>query len=587
MIRFILLLVFTAPLFFHAQEEVLTIGMTAAERELMKTYSFATEQPRGVTTPPQGNLRTMAEWEEVDYLLVTWVPQYRNTLTGIVDAAVKECKVLIISNNPSSVTSHLTNNNVALDSVVILERGYNTIWIRDYAANTVYKDWNDSLILVDWIYNRPRPLDNGAPSAYAEFLDIPLYQMTEAPTDVIATGGNFMSDGFGTAFSSNLILDENEAGNSFNVTPKTEEDIDAIFQQFMGVDTYIKMENLPYDAIDHIDMHMKLLDEETLLVSEYPEGVADGPQIEANLAYVLDNFMSVYGTPYRVVRIPSPPSTSGLYPDQNGYYRTYANQVFVNNTVIVPFYREEYDTIAERILSEALPGYTIAGVNVDGASGETLIAMGGAIHCITHSIGTQAPLMISHQRLVDTYDTLNAYEVNAYISHRSDIKSATLYYRTEQDGAYMSVAMSATEDENWTALLPAQASGTTVQYYIEAEANSGKVQQRPMPAPEGYWEFNVLGEETVGLTTNAIIKKPVYPNPASAMTVVPVYGLNGEKGTIELIDATGRTVEVIHNGNFALGEKNYFFDAANYAKGTYSVKIMSNKRIENHNLVIF
>jgi agmatine/peptidylarginine deiminase len=561
--------------------------MTEEERQSLSTYTFSTEQPRGITTPPEGNLRNMAEWEETDYLLITWVPQYRNTLTGIVAAAVKECKVLIISNNPSSVESHLTGANVALDSVEIIDRGYNTIWIRDYAANNVYKNWNDSLILVDWIYNRPRPLDNSAPSAHAEHLDIPLYQMTTAPTDVIGTGGNYMSDGFGTAFSSNLILDENKAGNSFNVTPKTEEELDEIMQNFMGIDTYIKMTNLPYDDIHHIDMHMKLIDEETLLVSEYPEGVADGPQIEANLAYVLENFNSVYGTPFRVIRIPSPPSTGGLYPDQNGYYRTYANQVFVNNTVIVPYYREEFDTIAERILTEAMPGYKIVGVNVDGANGEQLIAMGGAIHCITHSIGTQAPMIISHQRLRNTYDTLNAYEVNAYMSHRSEIKAATLYYRTEDGGAYTAINMTQTDAENWSALIPAQASGTKIQYYVEGEANSGKIQQRPMPAPEGYWEFKVLGGETVGLTEYNIDKKAVYPNPANAMTVIPVVGISGEQGTISLIDAIGRTVEVIHEGSFELGEKNYFFDAGNYAKGTYSVKIRTNKRIENHNLVIF
>jgi hypothetical protein len=50
------------------------------------------------------------------------------------------------------------------------------------------------------------------------------------------------------------------------------------------------MPELPYDNISHIDMHMKLLDEETLLVSRYPDGVADGPQINQNINYVLNNF---------------------------------------------------------------------------------------------------------------------------------------------------------------------------------------------------------------------------------------------------------------------------------------------------------
>ena len=68
--------------------------------------------------------------------------------------------------------------------------------------------------------------------------------------------------------------------------------------EFMGITNYIKMEELPFDAIHHIDMHMKLLNEETLLVAEYPEGVSDGPQIEENLQYILDNFTTKYGTPF-------------------------------------------------------------------------------------------------------------------------------------------------------------------------------------------------------------------------------------------------------------------------------------------------
>ncbi len=102
-----------------------------------------------------------------------------------------------------------------------------------------------------------------------------------------------MSDGMGTAFASSLILDENEFGNPYNVSVKTESQIDGILSDFMGIDRYIKMNPLPYDVIHHIDMHMKLLDEETLIVGEYPAGVADGPQIEANIQYVLNNFQKL------------------------------------------------------------------------------------------------------------------------------------------------------------------------------------------------------------------------------------------------------------------------------------------------------
>ncbi|MEX2484099.1 MAG: agmatine deiminase family protein [Brumimicrobium sp.] len=582
-----LLLSFLITLLYVSGQEPLPIWMTDEEKSEMSTYEFSSySTERGTTTPPQGNLRTMAEWEEIDYLLVTWVPNYSSTLTGIVEAAVNECKVLIITPDETDVESTLQNAGVLTDSVVYLDRDYNSIWMRDYAANTVYKDWNDSLILVDWIYNRPRPLDNGAPEAYANFLNIPLYQMTESPTDVIATGGNFMADGFGTGFSSKLITDENAAGNGFGVTPKTEQELNDIFDDFMGISNYIKVERLPYDDIDHIDMQIKLLDEETLLVSEYPDGVADGPQIEANLDYILDNYTSVYGTPYRVIRIPAPPSTGDLYPDNNGHYRTYANQVFVNNTVIVPFYREEYDTIAQRILEEAMPGYNIVGVNVDYDSGETLIASGGAIHCITHAVGVQDPLMISHQRLEDTDDNLNPYEVTAYISHRSGIESATLYYKVGQSGSYQSVSMTDVGNDDWQGLIPAQNGEVDIYYYVEAESNSGKTGVRPMPAPNGFWKFTVFEEDDASLKSHKTEELQIYPNPASAITVIPVKADHDEEGIIELVDATGRRVELVYEGKFPQGKKNHFIDANKYAEGTYSVRIVTNRRLETHALVI-
>lgn len=71
-----------------------------------------------------------------------------------------------------------------------------------------------------------------------------------------------MSDGFGTAFSSMLTDQENPT--------LTASQIDTIMKKFMGINRYIRFPTCPYDGIHHIDMHMKLLDEETLLVGQYP-----------------------------------------------------------------------------------------------------------------------------------------------------------------------------------------------------------------------------------------------------------------------------------------------------------------------------
>ena len=571
-------------LFAQAQEEILPRGLTKEEKALFERGDFQLYQPdRGITSPPPfQNLRCMAEWEEIQALTIAWVG-YPGILKQIVAAAQTETQVIILSEDPQATENYLLSNQGTtalpnLDNVTIVNAQYDSVWMRDYAANPVYGSEVDDLILVDWIYNRPRPNDDASPEAIAAELNIPLYTLTEAPTDLVNTGGNWMSDGFGTAFASELILEENAVNNPYNVTPKSVNDIDAIMTEWLGIDRYIKMTTLPYDGIHHIDMHMKLLDEETLLVGEYPEGIADGPQINANIEYVLNNFQSKWGTPFKVVRIPMPPSTSGLWPSSSptpGYYRTYSNAVFVNKTVILPTYREEYDTTAIRIWQEALPGYRIVGIDSDNQS-EPIIAASGAIHCITHSVGVQDPMLISHQPLPDTDNTIDDYRVEAYINHRSGISNAKLFYKTSLAANYEEVSMTDVGNHLFEAYIPAQPEGTTVYYYVQGTSVSGKVLNRPMPAPEGYWSFRVLGEivATIEEATEQTFGK-VFPNPASELTCIKLQLNSGQEGEIQLFNSVGQQIAVLKKGTFSPGESTHFFDASPYASGSYYLRFSS------------
>ena len=99
-------------------------------------------------------------------------------------------------------------------------------------------------------------------------------------------------------------------------------------------------------------------------MGQYPTGVADGPQIEANLNYILNNFQTPYGRPYRVVRIPMPPDEYGQYPNQWSDYLTYTNSLILNNLVLVPIYGLAQDSEALSIYQEAMPGYNIVGINM-------------------------------------------------------------------------------------------------------------------------------------------------------------------------------------------------------------------------------
>ncbi len=369
--------------YFISYSQDLPHKMTQEEQKIWNNY-IPPVNPL-FTNPPTGPVRTMAEWEELQGIMITWT-SYTSILRQIVDYAQEEGLVYIVCSDSNSVKSYLTSGGVPLVNLKFLLTSFNSVWCRDYGPWTVYKDDVDSLKIIDWIYNRPRPQDDVVPVFFANYLNVPIYQTTSSPYDLVATGGNFMTDGHGTGFSSKLILNENSS--------KTEAEIDTIMNLYMGLNRYIKMNTLPYDGIHHIDMHMKLLDEETLLVGQYPPGVADGPQIEANLQYILNNFKDCYGRDFKVVRIPMPPDASGHYPDQGGDYRTYTNSVIINKTVIIPTYDYQYDTTAFRIYREAMPGYNIVGINSN-----TIIPALGAIHCITKEVGVFNPVWISHPKI--------------------------------------------------------------------------------------------------------------------------------------------------------------------------------------------
>lgn len=547
--------------------------MTEAERTKIKDY--VPPQAKGIATPPPfENLRNMAEWEEIQALTINW-EGFPSILKEITRASIEETKVIIFSENPGSTANYLSGpaagGPISLDNVEIIDTETNSIWIRDFGANTVYGNRVDTLLLVDWIYNRPRPDDDVVPEVLAEYMGLDLYTTTQAPNDLVHTGGNFMSDGQGTGFSSELVLEENGPQGDFNVTVKDEEDVDAIMESFQGIDPYIKMTALPYDIINHIDMHMKLLDEETLLVGEYPEGIADGPQINANIDYVVNNFLNYFGEDYEVVRIPMPDSPSGLWPDDNpaGYYRTYTNGVFVNKTFIYPSYREEYDTTAARIYEEQLPGYTLVPIDCDN-SDALIIALAGAIHCITHSVGVNDPLLIVHNDLEDTENTVDPYQVIAEIEHRSGISNATLHWRLQGEEEFNSVEMSAEETPFFSADIPAQQPESVIEYYVSAEAENGKTQVRPIVAPEGFWSFKVLGEVTSVSLPEVLELRPVYPNPARDLASIPILAKRPVDVQVYLTDLSGKKIREVYRGKVR-GDRRLSVFTDDLASGVYQV----------------
>lgn len=564
----------------HAQETVLPHYMTEEEKALYQTY-----QPplllQGHTDPPPVPVRAMAEWEELQGVMITWT-SFQSILSQIVDHAQEEGLVYIVCSDSNSVKSYLAGQNIPLTNVVFLRTSFNSIWIRDYGPWTAYAENTDSLFIIDWIYNRPRPLDDVIPLFFANYINAPIYQTTVPPNDLVHSGGNLMVDGHGSAFSSKLILQENPG--------KTEAEIDTIMKKYLGIERYIKMENLPYDGIHHIDMHMKLLDEETLLVGEYPPGVADGPQIEANLQYILNNFQTCYGRPYKVVRIPMPPDQSGHYPNSGGDYRTYTNSMIINKTVIIPTYEYQYDTTAFRIYREAMPGYNIVGINSN-----SIIPLLGAIHCIVKEVGVTDPVFISHAPLENMSSTLTEYPIQAHIKTSSGVANAEVYWTTDTTQEFTALPMTAAANDTFECAIPAQPQGSEIFYYLSVQSNSGKTITKPLTAPAGSYQFKVESITAIAgdrpAVSNRFILHQSYPNPFNPTTTIAYQVPRQSEVRIEIYNSLGQKVRTLLNARKESGEYKTVWDGRNdsgvqVGSGVYLYRMIAGDFVQVRKMIL-
>ena len=256
--------------------------------------------------------------------------------------------------------------------------------------------------------------------------------------------------------------------------------------------------------------------------------------------------------------------------------------VFVNKTVILPVYEAQYDNQALETLAELLPGYNIETINCN-----SIIPLSGAIHCITKAVGVDDPLWIAHDPVDDTFVEFEGQTVQATIKHKDGIEAAKLFYKTDLAGSYTELPMTLVDPSAslYEASIPGQSFGTKVFYYINGEATTGKSINRPMPAPEGYFSFEFIG--SVGLSDlDQDVFESIYPNPANAITVVPLnlpYALTGK---LYVVNSLGQVVEDLNNGIFNPGLQKYFLNAANYSKGVYNVIFEAEGYVTTQKLVV-
>ena len=132
---------------------------------------------------------------------------------------------------------------------------------------------------------------------------------------------------------------------------------------------------------------------------------------------------------------------------------------------LVHFARFSYPATFEEFL------YAILGVDDDDGNLSNGTPNASVIYNSfhNHGIGPENFLTIEHTPLTSTEDTLTPLTVEAEIISVLGLDSVVVAYRILGEMIWYYIPMTNTTDDNWSAEIPRQPLGTTVQYYIYAQ----------------------------------------------------------------------------------------------------------------------
>ena len=346
------------------------------------------------------------------------------------------------------------------------------------ALGFLYKD-GDKIIKTETDDNATIPLGN---QTGIEVLDLPF----------ISTGGNVMTDGCGTAFSSCILINENQF---FGVN---ESSFFEFNKRLLGIEHYNILSNFEKHGIQHIDCLMKLLDEETIMVLQPPNDHELFPIYQHIVDNELSKLKSSYGSPYKILRMKT-------YRYKSDYLAAYSNSLILNKTIYVPLFSIPEDSLALRRWRELMPGYTVKGFEYILKDEQALTTQiekrynqigwnhGDALHCRTRAIWDPNMLFITVKRLDDEVLCNSIKDIYASIidySKQGLVDNKTcLMWRKKGQTEWHKINMKQVNNNNiFKAELPCTQAGMTIEYYVSATSNSGKTETRPATAPSGIFK---------------------------------------------------------------------------------------------------
>ena len=294
------------------------------------------------TDPPIGPVRSIAEYEPMQGVLIRYPLGISNEIIREIAEDVK-VYCLVSAGLQNSAYNSMNNAGVNMDNVEFILGSTDSYWTRDYGPWWVV-DGNGEIGIVDFTYNRPRPNDNDAPFKVSNYLDVPYYA-----ADLVSTGGNYMTDGYGMSAATHIAYTENNECNtndqsSIPLAPCNY--VDDLMDEYYGIEEYHVVADPNNEYIDHIDCWAKFLSPNKMLIRSVPVSHPQYNEIE-NVVDYFEQVETSNGESLEIFRVYTPND------------QPYTNSLILNNKVLVPIMNSSWDDEAIDVYEDALPEHEI------------------------------------------------------------------------------------------------------------------------------------------------------------------------------------------------------------------------------------
>ena len=385
--------------------------------------------------------------------------QYGNTWNSVVTALVSsltgsaafdEIAYVVVANQTTAnaATTAFVAAGANMSKVVFIIQPNNSVWMRDYGPHFIWQ--NGTLAVVDSHYYPTRPADNFIPTLVGDItLGVPTFDQ-----GLYYSGGNFQPGPNRTGFCTALVNLDNPTTGGHN-----EALIRELHGSFQGIDTLHIMPQLPFsvDGTGHVDMWMYLVDENTVVISEFIAGS------NATALSVTNNavpYMQALG--YEVIR--------PLAWNVGATHYTYANAFRVNNRIFVPCYGtllapggnaayndRDADALA-KWQAAAGPGVQIVPIQCS-----SIITASGAIHCIVKQVPRRTDALPAAHVTAPAGGELwlagstQTIRWNATDTRNSSLSSVDLAYSTDGGANWTPIATAIPDSGSFDWTVPAAA----------------------------------------------------------------------------------------------------------------------------------